>query len=280
MRQPIVTLTTDFGLSDHFVGAMKGVILSLEPRARIVDISHTVTPYSIAEAAFVLWQAYACFPRGTVHVVVVDPGVGSARRALLVEAAGQYFLAPDNGVLSMILAREKHKVRAITAERYFRRPVSRTFHGRDIFAPVAAHLARGVAPARFGRLISDYARGEFAKPVPAGESGWKGTVLKADRFGNLITNFPSEGHAGLRTGEFEMRAGRRRITRCVSSYSEGRRGELIVIAGSSELLEIAVNQGSAAKLTGLAAGSPVQLRLAPAYTVGNGDNTPTKEDNR
>ncbi|MFB3777086.1 MAG: S-adenosyl-l-methionine hydroxide adenosyltransferase family protein [Bryobacteraceae bacterium] len=280
MRQPIVTLTTDFGLADHFVGAMKGAILSIEPRARIVDISHLIAPYSVAEAAFVLWQAYACFPRGTVHVAVVDPGVGSARRTLLVEAAGQYFVAPDNGVLSIILAREKHKVRAITAERYFRQPVSRTFHGRDIFAPVAGHLARGVAPSRFGRLISDCVRGEFAEPAASGSSGWEGCVLKVDRFGNLITNFPSARHEGLRTGEFEMRAGRRRITKHVSSYSEGRRGELFVIGGSSGLLEIAVNQGSAARLAGLAAGSLVQLRLVPAYTVGNGDKSTTKEENR
>jgi S-adenosyl-L-methionine hydrolase (adenosine-forming) len=280
MRQPIVTLTTDFGLADHFVGAMKGVILSIEPRARIVDITHQIAPFACTEAAFVLSQVHGCYPRGTVHVVVVDPGVGTARRALLAEAAGQFFVAPDNGVLSMIYAREKHKVRAITAERYLRRPVSRTFHGRDVFAPVAAHLAHGLPPARFGRPVSDYMRGEFALPVLTGKSGWTGSVLKVDRFGNLITNFPSAEHAGLRTGGFEIRAGRRRITACASSYAHGRHGELIVIAGSSGFLEIAANQRSAAKLTGSAAGDVVQLILGPAYTVGNGDTTRIKKEKR
>ena len=280
MRQPIVTLTTDFGLADHFVGAMKGVLLSIAPRARIVDISHEIAPYAVSEAAFVLSQAYGCFPPGTVHVAVVDPGVGSERRALLVEAAGQRFVAPDNGVLSMIYAREKHRVRAITAERYFRLPVSQTFHGRDVFAPVAAHLTRGTPPARFGRTISEYVRGDFARPVLSGKSRWTGAVLKVDRFGNLITNFPAAGYAGLRTGGFEMRTGGRRVSTCLPSYAEGRQGELFVIAGSSGFLEIATNQGSAAKLTGSAAGGVVQLILGPAYTVGNGDSSKIEKENR
>jgi S-adenosylmethionine hydrolase len=146
VTRPVITLTTDFGLSDHFVGVMKGVILGIEPAAQIVDISHGVQPYQIVDGAFTIAQAYRYFPKKTIHVVVVDPGVGSARRPLLAEMGGQYFVAPDNGVLSMVFAREKPKVRHITNERYFLHPLSRTFHGRDVFSPVAAHLAAGVPP--------------------------------------------------------------------------------------------------------------------------------------
>ena len=258
MRQPIVTLTTDFGLADHFVGAMKGVVLGLAPRARIVDITHQIAPFAICEAAFVAAEAFRWFPPGAVHVVVVDPGVGTSRRPILAEAAGHYFVAPDNGVLSLVLARTKHKVRAITAEKYFLRPVSRTFHGRDVFAPVAARLALGVAPARFGKLISDYVRGGFEQPVASGKDQWTGVVLKADRFGNLITNFRAEE---VRSARFEMRTRRRRISVLTRSYAEGKPGQLFAIAGSSGYLEIAMNQGSAAALIGAAAGAEVKLKL-------------------
>src|SRR5437660_3729291 len=140
MTAPILTLTTDFGVSDHFVGVMKGVILSICPRAQVVDISHGVTPFEIAEGAYLIAQAYPYFPKKTVHVVVVDPGVGTSRRPILLEAAGQYFVAPDNGVLSMVLAREPGaKFRLISNAKYFLKQVSNTFHGRDIFAPAAAH---------------------------------------------------------------------------------------------------------------------------------------------
>src|SRR5271166_828132 len=142
MPAPTITLTTDFGLVDHFAGVMKGVILGIAPRAQIVDISHEVPPFEINEGAFIIAEAYRYFAKKTVHVIVVDPGVGSERRPILAEMAGQYFIAPDNGVLSMIYAREaKKKVRHITNEKYFLHPVSRTFHGRDVFSPVAAHLA-------------------------------------------------------------------------------------------------------------------------------------------
>ncbi len=258
MRQPIVTLTTDFGLADHFVGAMKGVILGLAPRARIVDITHQIAPFAICEAAFVAAEACHWFPPGAVHVVVVDPGVGTSRRPILAEAAGHYFVAPDNGVLSLVLARTRHKVRAITAEKYFLRPVSRTFHGRDVFAPVAARLALGVAPARFGKLISDYVRGGFEQPVASGKDQWTGVVLKVDHFGNLITNFRAEE---LPSGRFEMRVGRSRIEAVAGSYAEGKPSQLFAIAGSSGYLEIAANQGSAAGLAGAAAGAEVRLKL-------------------
>src|SRR5580692_5562992 len=188
LRGPI-TLTTDFGTADHYVGAMKGVILGISPHARIVDITHEIAPQDVNEAAFVIAQAWRYFPKGTIHVVVVDPGVGSARRPVLCEAEGQFFIAPDNGVLSMVYDSSRHKVRAISNSRLFLKKVSRTFHGRDVFAPAAAHLSKGMAPEKFGKMILDYARDGVVKPVRLSANEWNGVVLKTDRFGNLITNF-------------------------------------------------------------------------------------------
>jgi S-adenosylmethionine hydrolase len=255
----VIALTTDFGLSDHFVGTMKGVILSIAPRAQIVDISHEVTPFEVAEGAYTVAQAYRYFPKGTVHVVVVDPGVGSERRAVLAEAAGQFFLAPDNGVLSMIYAREKHKVRALTAEKYFLPEVSRTFHGRDVFAPAAAHLTKGVSPASFGKPIHDYTQLALAKPQMVARRNWGGTILKVDRFGNLITNFHIEEFSEVTSRQFELSVGLEKVRRLVRSYSEGSPGELLVLIGSSGYLEVAANQASAAKMLGCGAGSPVEI---------------------
>jgi S-adenosylmethionine hydrolase len=261
MRKPILTLTTDFGLSDHYVGAMKGVILSICPGAQIVDISHEVAPFETAEGAFTVFQAYRCFPKKTTHVVVVDPGVGSARRPILVEAGGHCFVAPDNGVLSMIYAQEKHKVRLISNEQYFRKPVSRTFHGRDIFAPVAAHLAAGVPPSRLGKVIGDYLRPEFEKPRPSGKRSWAGRILKIDRFGNLITNFHEREFGGLEQKGFILAIGMAEIVRMARTYAEAKPGELFVIAGSSGYLEVSLNQGSAAKQVGCQTGSVAELTV-------------------
>lgn len=261
MPVPLITLTTDFGLSDHYVGTMKGVILSICPRARMVDISHGVNAYEIAEGAFTLAQAYPYFPRGTIHVVVVDPGVGTTRRPILVQAAGQYFVAPDNGVLSMIYAREKHKARAITNERYFMKPVSQTFHGRDVFAPVGAHLGNGVPPARFGKLIDDHLQQTFDQPARTGRRAWTGTVLKVDRFGNMITNFSAASFPDLGTREFVMVAGPQRISRLARNYADHGPGEPFLIVGSAGYYEISVSQGSAAKVLGCGAGAPLELTL-------------------
>lgn len=258
MRLPILTLTTDFGSSDHYVGAMKGVILGICPRAQIVDISHEVAPFEVAEGAYTVSQAYRCFPKGTIHVVVVDPGVGTARRPILVEGGGQYFVAPDNGVLSMVLAREKHKVRLISNERYFRQPVSRTFHGRDIFAPVAAHLGVGVPAAQFGKVIHDYVRAEFEKPRPNGARSWMGRILKIDRFGNLVTNFHA-GEFDLVGKSFTLAIGMTEVVRMVRTYADATPGELFAIEGSSGYLEVSVNQGSAARQVGCQAGSVAEL---------------------
>ena len=261
MTRPLITLTTDFGLADHYVGTMKGVILKICPTARIVDISHGVGAFEIAEAAFTLSQAYVYFPRGAIHLAVVDPGVGTARRPILAQAAGQYFIAPDNGVLSMIYARAPHKVRAISSDRYFLKPVSQTFHGRDIFAPVAAHLASGIAPSRFGKLIEDYLRLSFDKPERTGRRTWTGAILKVDRFGNVITNFKVEDFPDLGKRSFELAAGLQRIAVLARNYAEYGPGKLFLIVGSAGYYEISASQASAAKLLGCAAGAPLDLRL-------------------
>jgi S-adenosyl-L-methionine hydrolase (adenosine-forming) len=269
MPKRIITLTTDFGTSDHFAGTMKGVILGICPTAQIVDITHEVQPFEIADGAFTIAQAYRYFPKKTIHVVVVDPGVGSTRRPLLAETAGHYFIAPDNGVLSMVLGRErlpqkvpeKLNVRHIANQRFFLHPLSRTFHGRDVFAPVAAHLASGIPPARFGKRIEDYLRLDFDTPRRTGKNVWTGRILKVDRFGNLSTNLHIDEFPGVKTRAFELLAGLRTVSRLALTFTECEPGELFVIVGSSGYLEVAGNQSSAAKTLGCGAGSPVQLTI-------------------
>src|SRR3984957_15927337 len=231
MTRPIITLTTDFGLSDHFVGVMKGVILGIHPAAEVIDISHGVEPYAIADGAFTIAQAYRYFPKKTVHVVVVDPGVGSAGRPLLAEMAGQFFVAPDNGVLSMIFAREQPKVRHITNDSYFLNPLSRTFNGRDVFSPVAAHPASGVTPAKFGKRIEDYLRASFDQPTNTGKNTWTGIILKADHFGNLATNFHIDQFPAIRTYTFSLKVGPQAITRLALTFSECAPGDLFALIG-------------------------------------------------
>jgi hypothetical protein len=259
---PVITLTTDFGTADHFVGAMKGVILAIAPRARIVDLTHGIAPFNIAEAAFEIAQAWRWFPAGSIHVAVVDPGVGSARRAILVEAARQYFIGPDNGVFSLIYAAAEHRVRQIDNPKVMLPQVSRTFHGRDVFAPAAAHLARKTPPARFGKRIRDYARLESLEPRKLRGQTWRGVVLKVDRFGNLITSFHVRQFPDVKTNPVEFRAGRRRIRRLALTYADTRPGELFALVGSSGYLEIAANQLSAAQALGIRAGDPVELEVS------------------
>jgi S-adenosylmethionine hydrolase len=253
----LITLTTDFGSSDHFVGAMKGVIASIFPEARIHDITHNLTPYDVLGGALTVANSSRYWPAGTIHVVVVDPGVGTARRPLLVSAGGQYFIAPDNGVLSLVLDRE-NEVRAwhITAEKYFVHPVSRTFHGRDIFAPSAAWLARNGQPESFGPEINDCER--FALPKPEiSASAIRGVILRADHFGNLLTNLRPEDAPRLVSGtRFRLKIGNAEITRMVTTFGEAAQGEPCLLAGSSGYFEIAANRASAAEITGASTGSP------------------------
>jgi S-adenosyl-L-methionine hydrolase (adenosine-forming) len=260
MPARLITLTTDFGLSDHFVGVMKGVIAGIAPAARVIDICHDIAPYNITEAAFVIAEAWPYFPKATIHVVVVDPGVGSSRRPIVVEAGGSFFIAPDNGVLSIVFG-VPHKVRVISNPRLMRRAISRTFHGRDVFAPAAAHLAKGAQPAQFGKRIHDFVRADAAAVVRLSATAWRANILKVDRFGNLITSFLAEHFPGVTSQPFEMRVGREKIRRVALHYAEIDIGELFVIVGSSGYLEIAANQASAAGMLGCGAGAAVELEL-------------------
>lgn len=247
MAEPILTLTTDFGLADHYVGTMKGVILEICPRAQIVDISHQVTPFAIAEGAYLIAQAYAWFPKKTVHVAVVDPGVGSERRAILVEAFGQYFVGPDNGLFSMVTAREKNRARVITNARYLRLPVSRTFQGRDVFAPVGAHLAAGVPAARMGKIFTGAVLADLERPQ----------VLHVDHFGNIVTNLPAND---LQVKRISLHIGDTKISAVASHYAEMEPGRLFLIEGSSGFIEISMNRGSAAERIGCRSGATVRIR--------------------
>lgn len=274
-HRPIITLTTDFGLNDHFVGTIKGVILSIVPEVEIVDICHSVQAFDVLDGALTIAQAYSYFPSGTVHLVVVDPGVGTARRPILVTSDRHHFVAPDNGVLSVIYAREERlHIRHITAEHYSLQPVSNTFHARDVFSPVAAWLAKGVDPEKFGDEISDFVRFNAPKPKAVDGSTLRGVVLKADRFGNLVTNITPQDAPALFAAvpvQFKIRVGKQEITEIHSNYSEGAPGEVFGILGSMGYLEIAADRGSAAKIIGAGKGSEVILSLEGAVAAGSGN---------
>src|SRR5262245_793572 len=247
----IITLTTDFGLSDPFVGIMKGVILRITPDAQLVDISHDIRSYDITEAAFVIENTYRYFPEGTVHVVVVDPGVGSARRPIAALSHGQFFVAPDNGALSTILENEAYHIQN---SRLFLKSVSQTFHGRDIFAPVAAHLASGTPLETVGTRISDFIR----KPLPTPRrQGRKiiATVLRIDKFGNVITNLRRSDL----TSDFTIRVGGLPITRLSTNFSEAEPGEFFAIEGSTGYIEIALKQASAADRLNVTGGVEIEV---------------------
>jgi len=257
----IVTFTTDFGLNDPFVGTMHGVVLNIHPDTAIVDICHAVTSYDIMDGAWTIAQSYRFFPPRTVHVVIVDPGVGSTRRPIIVETDNYIFVAPDNGVLSLVEAREpKFTVRHVTAERYFLQPVSQTFHGRDVFAPIAGWLSKGIAPAEFGSEITDYVRLPLAQVERIGDDSLRGHVLKVDKFGNLITNIgelDAPALFGSEAPSVNILIAGQTITQLCHSYSEGGEDEIFAIIGSSGYLEIAAKQASAAQKLAAGVGTPV-----------------------
>jgi hypothetical protein len=274
-NRPLVTLTTDFGLNDHFVGTIKGVILDIAPEAEIVDVCHAVQAFDVLDGALTIAQAYSYFPNGTVHLVVVDPGVGTARRPILLSTGRHYFVAPDNGVLSLVYAREERlQVRHIDAAHYYRQPVSNTFHARDIFSPVAAYLAKGVEVAKFGEEITDFVRFNAPKPKAAEANTLRGVILKVDRFGNMITNFtPQDVPALFQTNPpaFKILVGKREITEIHANYAEGAPNEVFGILGSMGYLEIAANRAAAAQIIGSGKGSEVNIVLEGATAAVNGN---------
>jgi S-adenosyl-L-methionine hydrolase (adenosine-forming) len=257
----IITLTTDYGTNDHLVGTLKGVILKINPEVTIVDITHNVAPFDLLDGALAIGSAYSYFPPKTIHVVVVDPGVGTDRRPLLVSAENQYFVAPDNGVLSVIYERDQNVlVRHATAEHYYLQPISKTFHGRDIFAPVAAWLSKGWQPGSMGEPIEDFKRFALPRPKPA-EGTLKGIVMRVDSFGNLVTNFRAEDMPETSTengaATISMQIGNQRVSRLVSTFAQGNAGEPIAYVGSSGYVEIAINKGNASRTLAIGRGAPV-----------------------
>jgi hypothetical protein len=273
-QRPIITLTTDFGTNDHFVGAMKGVILEIVPDAQIVDICHSVQAFDVLDGALTISQAYSYFPTRTVHMVIVDPGVGTARLPIIASCDKYHFVAPDNGVLSLVYAKEERiHVRHVTSEHYFLQPVSNTFHARDIFAPVAAYLAKEVDSLKFGDEVQEYVRFSAPKPKAVDQNRMRGVVLKVDRFGNLITNFTAQDVPALFAAGahgFKITVGGREITEIHNAYAEGSPGEVFGILGSMGFLEIAANRGAAAQITGAGKGTDVTISLGEAAAAGKG----------
>jgi len=261
LNPSIITLLTDFGSQDYFVGAMKGVILSTNPLAHIIDLTHEIPPQDIHAAAFNLLAVYKSFPAATIHVSVVDPGVGSSRRPVLIECASQLFIGPDNGLFSWICQREGDwRTFHLTNEKFFRRPVSATFHGRDIFAPVAAALSNGAAPAEFGPEIDDTVQLESLAPKSRADGTLEAFILHIDRFGNCITNLTPE-HLGDKPDCATLVVNDRRIESFRSFFAESSDddGELFCLAGSAGFVEIAARNSSAAMVLGVRRGQPLLL---------------------
>ena len=257
----IITLTTDFGSRDHYVGVMKGVMLSVNENARLVDITHCVDSHDIRSASFVIGNSYRYFPKNTVHLVVVDPGVGSRRRPLALFADGHFFVGPDNGVFSSVIrCCEDFSAREIKNSDYFLKEISSTFHGRDIFSPVAAHLSLGVLFSAIGPQISD--------PEILPHDGYsvngaeiRGTVVYTDKFGNLITSIPTEAVSnGVRA---VVTVGEKQVKGISESYSSAQPGEIVVVGGSGGYIEVSVNQGRACDAFG---------EVPPEVTIVEEDN--------
>jgi S-adenosylmethionine hydrolase len=258
---PTLTLTTDFGTKDGFVGTMKGVIWRICQNVQIADISHEIYPQNILEGAFALWRAYSFFPIGTVHVAVVDPGVGTARRSIAVRTGGHFFVGPDNGLFTPIYEdAEKNgwelEIVQLKNEKYFLPEVSHTFHGRDVYAPVGAHLANGIHLEDLGPRINDPVRISLPKPEKT-VWGWRAHITVVDVFGNCTTDLPA---ALLNEGDqvsFHLRG--REVQGVVTSYGHKQPGELVALVDSENYIEIAIVNGSAAKTLGAQVGDVVEV---------------------
>jgi len=263
MTRPLITLTTDFGQADGYVAAMKGVILSLCPEARLVDISHDIAPQAIRSGAYVLSTAVPCFPGGAVHLVVVDPGVGSDRRPVAVQSQRASYVAPDNGVLTLALDRDPaQRAVHLTRPQFQRDQISATFHGRDIFAPVAAHLACGLSLEDLGTPLDpvDLIHLPISAPQRLADGSWQGEVLHIDRFGNLITNI---GLPPTDPERLSVEAKGTRIRGLSRTFADVEPGQPVVYVGSNGYLEIALREGSAAAQLGLGIGDAVLLSMGP-----------------
>jgi S-adenosylmethionine hydrolase len=262
MVRPIIALLTDFGTRDHYAGVLKGVVLGIVADVTLVDLSHDLPAHDVPFAALELAATYKYFPAGTIFVVVVDPGVGSARRGIAAEVGEWRFVAPDNGVLTGVFQEAPPKKVVELTERRFARPtVSRTFEGRDRFAPAAAHMAKGIQLAALGRTITDYHMLDLARPVIDG-GVLRGVIVRIDRFGNVVTNLDRKSCERLTggTGGLQLTVGGRSIAKLVSTYSDIAPGEIDALFGSTDHLECAAHAASAAEALAVKVGDPVELR--------------------
>ena len=262
MGKPIITLLTDFGTKDLYVASIKGVILNINPHCTLVDITHEVRPHDIEEGAFILANTYSYFPKGTIHLSIVDPGVGGTRKPIILVTPNYFFIGPDNGLFTLVAQREKVKqVVVLTKQKYFLPKVSKTFHGRDIFAPVAAHLSLGIKPIAFGYEINSLKKIKFQKAIIK-EGKLLGEIYHIDTFGNLVTNVDKEKlFRFIKDRPFVILAGGKIIRDLKKGYWEGKKGKLIALLGSSGLLEISVREGSAQKMLKVKKRSPVIVSI-------------------
>lgn len=276
MAQRLITFTTDFGTTDHFVGTMRGVILNINPDARIFDICNSVQSFDVLDGALTIAHSYRYFPPNTIHVVIVDPGVGTSRRPILVTTEKHMFVAPDNGVLSLVYEREERvSVRHITSDHYFLQPTSNTFHGRDIFAAVAGWLSKGMEVAKFGEEVNDYVRFGSPKVKKIDDKTLKGVVLRVDRFGNLVTNIRPEDAPQLFTElppDFRIVLGKGEVKRIRRTFGEGAVGEIFGVLGSMGYLEIVANRSMAASLLQATKGTDVHVVFEQPQFAPNGSN--------
>jgi S-adenosylmethionine hydrolase len=257
-KWPIITLLTDFGLKDPYVASMRGVILSINPKSALVDITHQVNSHDIKEGAFILGQTYSNFPKGTIHLSVVDPGVGSTRKPILIVTKNYFFVGPDNGLFTIALRTERVKQAVVlTNQKFFRSEISSTFHGRDIFAPVAAYLSLGVKPESFGPSTKSWH--EISFPDPATKQGKLiGEIVHVDAFGSLVSNIDCKGLLQFSKGRsLVTKIGKRTMRGLKQGYWEGRKDEPMVLIGSGGLLEISVREGNAQKLLRARRGDPI-----------------------
>jgi S-adenosylmethionine hydrolase len=259
VARPVIALLTDFGTHDHYTGTMKGVMLGICPDAALVDITHDIPAHDVLAGALELAAAYKYFPAGTVFLVVVDPGVGSSRRGIAAECGDFRLVAPDNGVLTAVLEEQPpRKVVELTERKYARPTVSRTFEGRDRFAPAAAWLAKGIELAALGRPAAAIHRLEMPKPSLEADRV-VGVVLRVDRFGNLITNIDRKTFDKVAEGAFDVRVAGQSVSRVVSTYADVPEGDVCALFGSTDHLEIAANGGSAAERLALGRGASVTV---------------------
>jgi S-adenosylmethionine hydrolase len=263
MKKPIITLLTDFGTKDHYVASMKGTILRINPQCTLIDITHHVSPHDIKEGAFVLANAYSSFPKGTIHLSVVDPGVGGPRKPILIVTTNYFFVGPDNGLFTLALKKEKvKKVVALTNPKCFIPHMSTTFHGRDLFAPVAAYISLGVKPEAFGPKLDSWVELDFGKPRISGGK-LIGKILHIDAFGNLISNINEEQlFHFVKDRSFVIRIGKRDIKGLKKGYWEGKRNEPMALIGSGGFLEISVKDGNAQKMLKVRKGDQVTIEIS------------------